>query len=164
MSEDMRPPDRYAVFGHPIGHSKSPRIHALFAGQTGQSIHYTAEDVPAENFQKALECFIKAGGKGLNCTVPLKELAWRVADKTSERAGRAKAVNTLSVGENGLLLGDNTDGLGLLRDLTANLRIPLADRKYFAAGRGRRQPGHPPALAGRKTAAAGDRQPHGRQG
>jgi len=132
----MPPADRYAVFGHPIGHSKSPRIHALFAAQTGQAIRYTAEDVPAGQFRECLDRFIEGGGKGLSCTVPLKELAWRAADKTSMRAERAKAVNTLAIGENGEVFGDNTDGQGLVRDLTANLHIPLAGRDILLLGAG----------------------------
>lgn len=128
--------DRYAVFGHPIGHSQSPRIHALFAEQTGQPIRYTAEDVPANYFREVLERFVEDGGKGLNCTVPLKELAFHVADVKSERAGRAQAVNTLVVGEDGGLFGDNTDGVGLLRDLTVNLGIPIAGRRILVLGAG----------------------------
>ena len=73
--------DRYAVFGHPIKHSKSPRIHQAFARQTGQSLVYTAEEVPAEQFETTARTFFNSGGKGLNCTVPLKELAWRFADQ-----------------------------------------------------------------------------------
>lgn len=132
----MAPPDSYAVFGHPIGHSQSPRIHGLFAEQTGQAIRYTAEDVPANGFREALERFVEGGGKGLNCTVPLKELAYLVADAKSERAGRAKAVNTLVVGKDGTLFGDNTDGVGLLRDLTVNLGIPVAGRRILVLGAG----------------------------
>ena len=132
----MRFPDRYAVFGHPIGHSRSPRIHGLFAGQTGQDITYTAEDVPANDFRAALDGFVEAGGRGLNCTVPLKELAFLVADAKSERAGRARAVNTLVIGEDGGLFGDNTDGVGLLRDLTANLGIAIAGRRILLLGAG----------------------------
>ena len=132
----MRSADRYAVFGHPIGHSQSPRIHAVFAGQTGQAIRYTAQDVPAGQFRDCLDRFVEGGGKGLNCTVPLKELAWRAADKTSERAERAKAVNTLAVRESGELFGDNTDGLGLVRDLADNLDIPLAGRGILLLGAG----------------------------
>lgn len=129
-------PDCYAVFGHPISHSKSPRIHALFAQQTGQAVEYQARDVPAENFPAALAEFIAAGGKGLNCTIPLKELAWRMAARNSERADRAKAVNTLGIGEDGVLFGDNTDGVGLLRDLTANLDIQPAGRRILLLGAG----------------------------
>lgn len=136
MPKNLLPPDRYAVFGHPIGHSQSPRIHALFAGQAGQSIRYEAQDVPAEDFRQALERFRAEGGKGLNCTVPLKELAFRAADALSERAGRAKAVNTLKIGEDGRLFGDNTDGAGLLRDLTVNLGIAIQHRRLLLLGAG----------------------------
>jgi len=132
----MTSPDRYAVFGHPIGHSQSPRIHALFAAQTGHSIIYTAEDVPADDFREALGRFVAQGGRGLNCTVPLKELAFLVADAKSERAERAKAANTLVIGEDGALFADNTDGAGLLRDLTANLGIPVAGRDILLLGAG----------------------------
>ncbi|QSA96278.1 shikimate dehydrogenase [Methylococcus sp. EFPC2] len=128
--------DRYAVFGHPIGHSKSPRIHALFATQTGQNLSYTAHDVPAENFDHALDAFFASGGKGINCTVPLKELAHGRADILSERAERAKAVNTLAVDEDGRLYGDNTDGVGLLRDLTVNLGLALQNRRILLLGAG----------------------------
>lgn len=132
----MSQPDAYAVFGHPIGHSQSPRIHALFAAQTGQSIRYTAWDVPAENFGESLDRFIQDGGLGLNCTVPLKELAFRAAHALSERAGRARAVNTLKVGGDGGLYGDNTDGVGLLRDLVDNWGIPVRGRKILLLGAG----------------------------
>lgn len=128
--------DHYAVFGHPIGHSQSPRIHSLFAGQTGQTMSYAAVDVPAGQFDEALTRFIADGGKGLNCTVPLKELAWHRADIKSGRAQRAGAVNTLQLGKNGLLYGDNTDGVGLLRDLTENLAIQLAGLDVLVLGAG----------------------------
>jgi shikimate dehydrogenase len=134
--EPMAPIDRYAVFGHPISHSKSPRIHALFAAETGQELVYTAEDVPAEAFETCLREFFGAGGKGLNCTVPLKELAFQRADSLSDRARRAKAVNTLALRDEGTIFGDNTDGVGLVRDLTANLGLELADRRILLLGAG----------------------------
>ena len=130
------PTDQYAVFGHPISHSKSPRIHALFAEQTRQSLDYTAWDVPADRFSEELKRFAEAGGKGLNCTVPLKELAWQIADQKSVRAERAKAVNTLSIGSDGDLHGDNTDGVGLVRDLTQNLGIAITGCKILLLGAG----------------------------
>ena len=130
------PTDRYAVFGHPIRHSKSPRIHALFAEQTAQAMDYRAEDVPAANFRGAVRSFFSAGGKGLNCTVPLKELAWQIADFKSDRAQRARAVNTLAIREDARLFGDNTDGAGLLRDLTLNLNIELCGRRVLLLGAG----------------------------
>lgn len=132
----MNAPDRYAVFGHPIGHSKSPRIHTLFARQTGQNLEYFAQDVPAESFDTALAGFLRQGGRGLNCTIPLKELAWRKADRCSERAQRAKAVNTLTLEADGSLTGDNTDGAGLVRDLRVNLGLDLAGKRLLLLGAG----------------------------
>jgi shikimate dehydrogenase len=128
--------DRYAVFGHPVRHSQSPRIHTLFAAQTGQVLEYGARDVPAERFDTAVQEFFAAGGKGLNCTVPLKELAWRLASVRSARAERARAVNTLALRPDGVLFGDNTDGAGLLRDLTDNLGVTLANRSILVLGAG----------------------------
>ncbi len=131
-----KPTDQYAVFGHPISHSKSPRIHTLFAEQTRQNLEYTAWDVPADRFSEELRRFAEAGGKGLSCTVPLKELAWQIADKKSVQAERAKAVNTLRIGSDGGLYGDNTDGVGLVRDLTQNLGIAITGCKILLLGAG----------------------------
>ena len=127
--------DRYAVFGHPIGHSKSPQIHRLFASQTGEDIEYTAHDVSPECFTVALSCFRAGGGKGLNCTVPLKELAYRHADEVSERARLAEAVNTLVI-EPDRIFGDNTDGVGLVRDLQENLNLDLSRCETLIIGAG----------------------------
>lgn len=132
----MMTTDRYAVFGHPINHSKSPRIHRLFAEQTGQSLEYSAQDVPAEQFQAAVTAFFAAGGKGLNCTVPLKGLAWDFADSKTERAQLSRAVNTLAVQADGSILGDNTDGIGLVTDLTANHAIALTGSRILILGAG----------------------------
>lgn len=128
--------DQYAVFGHPIKHSKSPRIHTLFAEQTLQTLNYSAQEVPAESFDSAVSEFFKQGGKGLNCTVPLKQLAWQRADILSERAQFSKAVNTLVLQENGHLLGDNTDGIGLVADLTINHAISLLNSRILILGAG----------------------------
>jgi len=128
--------DRYAVFGHPISHSKSPRIHGLFAEQTRQPIHYAAQDVTAEAFQAAADAFFANGGKGLNCTVPLKELAWQYAGRLSERARKSKAVNTLARQADGGILGDNTDGIGLVNDLTLNHDITLPNSRILILGAG----------------------------
>ena len=128
--------DRYAVFGQPISHSKSPRIHQLFAEQTGQCLHYSALEVPAEQFTDAVTSFFANGGKGLNCTVPLKELAWAYAGLKTERAQRAKAVNTLALQEDGSILGDNTDGIGLVTDLIGNHAINLSGRRILILGAG----------------------------
>jgi shikimate dehydrogenase len=128
--------DRYAVFGHPIKHSKSPRIHRLFAEQTGQMLEYTSQDVPAEQFQSTVTRFFAEGGKGLNCTLPLKELAWDYADHKTERAQLSKAVNTLALREDGTLLGDNTDGHGLITDLVTNHEISLTSSRILILGAG----------------------------
>lgn len=128
--------DRYAVFGHPISHSRSPDIHARFAAQTRQTMEYRAMDVPAEAFDTTLKTFIGEGGKGLNCTVPLKEIAFRTCDVLSERAQRSGAVNTLKILENGQLWGDNTDGVGLYRDLTHNLDVSLNRKRILILGAG----------------------------
>jgi shikimate dehydrogenase len=128
--------DRYAVFGQPIKHSKSPRIHHLFAEQTGQALQYTAEEVATEQFALTATAFFAEGGKGLNCTVPLKELAWRFAAHKTERAQLAKAVNTLAVQADGSVLGDNTDGCGLVRDLLLNHGIELTGKRILLVGAG----------------------------
>ena len=128
--------DKYAVFGSPIKHSKSPRIHGLFAEQTQQNLSYTAELVPAEDFKQQLDDFFKQGGKGINCTVPLKELAWEYADSLTERATLAKAVNTLILQKDGSLLADNTDGIGLVTDIMLNHHISLRNKKVLILGAG----------------------------
>ncbi|MGY6278157.1 shikimate dehydrogenase [Methylomonas sp. MgM2] len=128
--------DTYAVFGHPIQHSKSPRIHSLFAEQTSQKLQYHAQDVPAEGFCISADAFFRSGGKGLNCTVPLKQLAWQYADILSERANLSKAVNTLVLQEDGRVFGDNTDGIGLVTDLTVNHGIELSNRRILILGAG----------------------------
>lgn len=128
--------DHYAVFGHPIKHSKSPRIHKMFAEQTGQALDYKAQEVPAEQFSAAVAAFFANGGKGLNCTIPLKELAWAYADVKTERAYMAKAVNTLALQADGSILGDNTDGIGLVTDLTSNHDITLAGNSILILGAG----------------------------
>ena len=128
--------DRYAVFGNPIAHSKSPQIHTLFAEQTKQAIQYTAELAEPGQFDSAVKSFIDNGGKGLNVTVPFKEDAWRYATKLSERAQRAGAVNTLKVELDGSLSGDTTDGTGLVCDLVTNHRIQIKNKDVLIIGAG----------------------------
>ncbi len=129
-------PDRYAVMGHPIGHSRSPFIHRRFAEQTGQHLTYEAIDVAPEAFPQAVADFRQAGGKGLNITVPLKEQAWHLAALRSARAERAGAVNTLLWQPDDRLYGDNTDGIGLVRDLVRNLGLRLHGRQVLLLGAG----------------------------
>ena len=128
--------DRYAVFGNPIAHSKSPQIHTLFAEQTKQAIQYTAELAEPGQFDSAVKSFIDNGGKGLNITVPFKEDAWRYATKLSERAQRAGAVNTLKVELDNSLSGDTTDGTGLVCDLVTNHRIQIKNKDILIIGAG----------------------------
>ena len=128
--------DRYAVFGNPIKHSKSPQIHTLFAEQTVQSLSYTAELVEVGQFDQAIKDFILHNGKGLNVTVPFKEDAWKCATQHSERALRAGAVNTLMLRQDGSLYGDTTDGIGLVRDLIQNHNIQIKDKDILLIGAG----------------------------
>ncbi len=128
--------DRYAVFGNPIAHSKSPQIHTLFARQTKQPLIYTAELAEVGQFDQAVKDFIASGGKGLNVTVPFKEDAWACATQRSDRAQRAGAVNTLVLQPDGSLFGDTTDGLGLVRDLMQNHHIQIKDKNILLIGAG----------------------------
>ena len=128
--------DRYAVFGNPVAHSKSPQIHTLFAQQTGQSLTYTAELAEIGQFEPAVRNFINNNGKGLNITVPFKQDAWKIASTLSERAQRAGAVNTLTLQEDGTLFGDTTDGIGLVRDLVQNHHVSLMDKDILVIGAG----------------------------
>jgi shikimate dehydrogenase len=127
--------DRYAVFGHPIAHSKSPQIHAAFARQTGQDMTYEAILAPKDGFADSVAQFIATGGRGANVTVPFKEEAFKLANRLSPRAQRAGAVNTLSFDADGIL-GDNTDGAGLVADLTRNLHCALAGKRILLLGAG----------------------------
>ncbi len=127
--------DRYAVMGNPIAHSKSPRIHTLFAQQTGQSLEYTAILVDHGGFSQAVGNFDASGGKGLNITVPFKEEAWRLVTQRSERAELAGAVNTIKF-DGKTMYGDNTDGVGLVNDLTHNHQIELRGKRILVMGAG----------------------------
>lgn len=127
--------DHYAVFGNPIGHSKSPAIHTRFAAQSGQDLVYEAILAPLDGFAASVRAFAAAGGRGANVTVPFKEEAFRLADRLSERARRAGAVNTLAFGADGIV-GDNTDGAGLVRDIEGNLGVSLAGRRILLLGAG----------------------------
>ena len=120
--------DRYAVFGNPVEHSKSPQIHTLFAKQTDQSLNYSAELAENGQFDQAVKNFIKHNGKGLNITVPFKQDAWKLAQKHSDRAKRAGAGNTLRIEQDGILYGDTTDGTGLVRDLENNHHIAIDNK------------------------------------
>lgn len=128
--------DRYAVIGNPVAHSKSPFIHAAFASQTGQDMVYARQLVPLDGFYDAVASFFRGGGKGLNVTVPFKLEACACADVLSERARLAGAANTLTALAGGGVAGDNTDGIGLLRDLEDNLGWKIAGRRLLVLGAG----------------------------
>ena len=130
------PPARYAVMGNPVAHSKSPRIHALFAKQTGQRIVYTAIQVDHGGFRQAVGNFQASGGKGLNVTVPFKREAWELVNERSHRAEYAGAVNTIAFRDDGTLYGDNTDGVGLIRDIRENSSVIIAHKRVLILGAG----------------------------
>lgn len=128
--------DQYAVFGNPIAHSKSPVIHQAFAKQTGEAMDYQKQLVELSDFADAVNAFKEAGGKGLNITVPFKQEAYQLADSLSKRARQAGAVNTLVINADGSIEGDNTDGVGLLNDITQNLGWPVAGKAVLVLGAG----------------------------
>jgi len=132
----MSAPDHYAVIGHPVDHSRSPFIHERFARQVGHDIDYGRIDAAPAGFARAVRDFFAAGGKGLNVTLPHKQAAVRLVADLTPRAARAGAVNTLSLRDDGTLAGDNTDGLGLTRDLVYNFGIAVAGRRVLLLGAG----------------------------
>ncbi|NND54225.1 MAG: shikimate dehydrogenase [Gammaproteobacteria bacterium] len=132
----MSEPDKYAVIGHPINHSKSPVIHKLFGEQTGENISYEAIDLPTEELHAGITRFIALGGRGLNVTVPHKQDVIELMDSMTLRAEVAGAVNTITKLEDGSLQGDNTDGIGLVTDLTANLGLDIENMRILVLGAG----------------------------
>lgn len=128
--------DRYAVMGNPIGHSRSPRIHAAFAEALGEAIHYDRILVALGGFPAAVEAFFAEGGKGLNITVPFKEEACDLSQWLSEDARIGGAVNTLYRNADGQLCGENTDGIGLVRDIRHNHGGELAGKRLLILGAG----------------------------
>lgn len=135
MVEETVTLERYGVMGYPVSHSRSPVIHRLFALQTGQNIQYELLQVAPEKLEQAVRQFQRTGGKGLNVTVPHKIPVSRICDQLSERASTAGAVNTLAFQDNEIF-GDNTDGIGLLRDLAINLGINLEGCNILILGAG----------------------------
>ncbi|EGV37535.1 shikimate dehydrogenase [Neisseria weaveri] len=127
---------KYAVFGNPIAHSKSPQIHQYFACQEGVSIKYERILAEENNFTSTVEHFFNEGGCGANVTVPFKTAAFDWVDELSERAKAAGAVNTLIKLENGRIRGDNTDGVGLVKDITEVLKTSIQDKKILILGAG----------------------------
>jgi shikimate dehydrogenase len=127
--------DQYAVIGHPVAHSKSPMIHALFARQTRQDISYVAIDAPPDGFKATIDKLRSTGYKGCNVTVPFKFEAFNLCRQLTGRARAAGAVNTL-IFEGDEILGDNTDGAGLVTDIEQNLGIKLLFKKLLLMGAG----------------------------
>ena len=135
MNEPTVTIDRYGVMGYPVSHSRSPVIHRLFALQTGQEMQYELLQVTPEKLETAVRQFQRTGGKGLNITVPHKRAALELVDQLAERAATAGAVNTLAFRDSEIY-GDNTDGIGLLRDLNINLGVPLQGANILILGAG----------------------------
>jgi shikimate dehydrogenase len=127
--------DRYAVMGFPVQHSWSPFIHGMFAQQTGQALVYTRIEVAPEQLEEAVQRFFDQGGKGLNITVPHKQAAANLVRWRTPRASIAGAINTIAIQDEGWF-GDNTDGAGLINDLTRNLGMTLADTRILLLGAG----------------------------
>jgi shikimate dehydrogenase len=127
--------DRYAVIGNPVAHSKSPEIHARFAQQTGEQISYERLLAPLDRFEKTVDDFMDAGGRGANVTVPFKLEAYALATELSVRAQAAGAVNTLCLNGD-VIFGDNTDGVGLVTDIVQNAGIALHGKRLLLLGAG----------------------------
>src|SRR6187431_1821968 len=127
--------DRYAVFGNPVAHSLSPRIHARFGELTGDRIEYVALALPVDDFARAAGDFFAAGGRGANVTLPFKLDAFALAKFRTDRANLAGAANFLHAREDGVH-ADNTDGAGLVADLEGNLGFALRDAQVLILGAG----------------------------
>jgi shikimate dehydrogenase len=130
------PVDQYGVVGHPVAHSLSPFIHAMFARQTGQAMSYRLFDFAPEAFEERITGFFAGGGRGLNITLPYKVAAVASASELTQRARHAGAVNTLMARGDGTILGDNTDGVGLMQDLCVNQRVLVTRRRVLIIGAG----------------------------
>lgn len=127
--------DRYAVIGNPVAHSKSPAIHAAFAQQTGEDVEYTRLLAPLDGFRATVEAFRDGGGRGVNVTIPFKLEAFDLADDVSQRAKDAEAANCLRF-DSARIFADNTDGIGLTRDIVHNLGFALAGKRILVLGAG----------------------------
>lgn len=153
--------EAYAVFGNPIKHSKSPVIHTQFAAQLGEDISYRAVAVEDPDFEDRVRSFFQRGGKGLNVTVPYKERAFALADSVSNAARRAEAANCLLPLPTGQIHADNTDGMGMIRDMVANLGWQLQGRRALIIGAGGAVRGilHPLLAEGIESLAVVNRTP-----
>ena len=128
--------DYYAVMANPVGHSKSPLIHSIFANQTGEKLRYDALLAELDDFETDVSKFFENKGKGLNISLPFKQRAWKLAGQLTDSARLAGAVNTLWKDDQGQLWGDTTDGVGMVRDITLNHRIPMFGKRILVLGAG----------------------------
>jgi shikimate dehydrogenase len=136
LPQEVGEPDQYGVVGHPIDHSWSPFIHGMFAKTAAQKLVYRLFDVHPDDFRRETLRLMTSGVRGLNITLPHKQAAAELVNELTPRAARAQAVNTIAFFENTTLLGDNTDGVGLITDLERNLQIELADKRVLILGAG----------------------------
>lgn len=144
--------DRYAVIGNPVSHSQSPFIHAEFAAASQQQLQYEKLFAELDKFDEVVKGFVAAGGKGLNVTLPFKGDAFKLADEVSDNARLAAAVNTLSF-RDGKIYGDNTDGIGLVRDIVENMDAPIAGKRVLLLGAGGAVRGVLPSLMAEQPAS-----------
>ena len=128
--------DLYGLIGSPVKHSISPKVHNYFAEQTQQAIRYELVEASPNDFMSTLQYFIKRGAKGVNITLPFKEQACRIAETTSPRARIANAANTLFIHNDQVLYADNTDGIGLVKDLSEHCGVELAGKTILVIGAG----------------------------
>jgi shikimate dehydrogenase len=131
-----QPPDQYGVAGHPVAHSWSPFIHGMFAKECGQNLVYRLYDIEPDDFRGEALRLLTSGVKGMNVTLPHKQAAAELVNTLTPRAARAQAVNTIALQPDNSLLGDNTDGVGLMRDLTGNLGLNIAGSRILILGAG----------------------------
>jgi len=136
VPHEAGPADQYGVVGHPVAHSWSPFIHGMFAKAAAQNLVYRLFDIHPDDFRRETLRLLTGGVRGLNVTLPHKQAAAELVNELTPRAARAQAVNTIAFFEDTTLLGDNTDGIGLVRDLEHNLQIALADKRVLILGAG----------------------------
>lgn len=136
LPHEVGAPDQYGLIGHPVDHSWSPFIHGMFARNAAQNLMYRLFDVPPDDFRRETLRLMTGGVRGLNVTLPHKQAAAELVNELTPRAARAQAVNTIAFFENATLLGDNTDGIGLITDLERNLGFELADKRVLILGAG----------------------------
>ena len=160
LPQEVGEPDQYGVVGHPVEHSWSPFIHGMFARAAAQNLVYRLFDIHPDDFRRETLRLMTSGVRGLNITLPHKQAAAELVNELTPRAARAQAVNTIAFFENTTLLGDNTDGVGLITDLTRNLKIDLADKRVLILGAGGAARGVVGPLARARVAIAHHRQPH----